>query len=186
MNLAEVIQDHMSITKMTKVDACERNNGPTDLSPMVVWVDSEGKTNVAVVEVKGNTLEYMPKVLSFMAEQNPRVLVFIAESLAKSVGSEAELEKFLADHEPGELRRQYEARGPLSGVRELIAFNGIDMATGEQVQGLVHFTYDDHGIPVFSETEVSEIPRENIDKANMTWLFDTFYEFMRMKQAEKN
>lgn len=186
MNLAEVIQDHMSITKSTKADACKRNNGPTDLSPMVVWIDNEDRTNVAIVEVKGNTMEYMPRVLGFMVQQNPKAVVFISESLAKSVDSVEDLDKFLAEHKPGDLSQQYQARGPLSGIQELIAFNGIDMSTGSQMQGIVRFTYDDHGMPVFGDTEVSEIPREHVDSANMSWVFNMFYEFMLSQRAEQN
>lgn len=186
MNLAEVIRDHMSITKSTKADACKRNNGPTDLVPMIVWIDEDDQTNVAVVEVKGNTMEYMPKVLAFMAQQNPKAVVFIAESLAKTVDSPEDLEKYLAGHKPGDLRKQYEARGPLSGIQELIAFNGIDMVTGRQAQGVVKFSYDDQGMPVFDETEVNEVPENHVDKANMTWLFDKFYGFMKAQQAEQN
>lgn len=186
MNLDEIIRDHIEITKATKFDACERNGGPSDLNPMVIWIDEEEKTSIAVVEAKGNTTEYMPKVLGLLAKQSPKVIIFMAESLAKSCASQEEFEVFMKQHKPGDLKKLHNSRGPLSGVVELIAFNGIDLATGKQMQGVATFTYDDKGLPVFGSTEISEIPAEHIDKANMSWMFGEFYEFMKSLKSETN
>lgn len=186
MNLAEIIRCHVDITKATKTDACERNGGPADLNPMMVWIDEEDKTSVAIVEAKGNTLDYMPKVLGLVARQSPKVVIFISESLAKSCESPEEFEAYMQDHKPGDLKKKYEELGPLSGIQELIAFNGIDLATGKQMQGITTFAYDDKGIPVFGDTEVDEIPDDHIDRANISWVFAQFYEFMRSMKAEQN
>lgn len=186
MILTEFIGVHMDITKSTKADACKRNNGPTDLTPMIVWLDQEEKMNVAVVEVKGNTLDFMPRVLAFMTQQNPKLVLFIAESLAKTADSPMEINEFLSTHKPGDLAKQYKSMGPLSGVEEIIAFNGIDMSTGSQAQGMILLSYDDWGQPIFSDPQVIEVPEEYIDAANMTWLFDNFYKFMKAQQAEMN
>lgn len=186
MNLADTIRDHINITKETKLDACRRSGGPADLNPMVVWIDEEDKTSIAVVETKGNTTEYMPKILGLLAQQSPKAVIFMAESLAKSCASPEEFDEFMKSHQPGDLRKLYESRGPLSGVTELIAFNGIDLTTGKQMQGVTTFTYDDQGLPVFGETEVNEIPVEHIDKANVSWIFGEFYEFMKSMKSEMN
>lgn len=186
MNLAETLRDHVEVSKLTKIDACRRNNGPADLQPMVVWVDGEDKTNVAIVDAKGNTSEFMPQLLGLLAKQSPKIIVFMAESLAKSMNSPEELDEFIASHKPGDLREIYNSQGPLSGIQELIAFNALSLVTGQQMQAVARFTYDDFGIPVFSETEIAEIPAEHIDKANVSWMFSQFYEFMQSLRNEMN
>jgi hypothetical protein len=185
-NLADTLRRHVEIMKMTKIDACRRNNGPADLVPMCVWVDGEDQTNIAIVDAKGHTSDFMPKLLSLLAKQSPKIIVFMSESLAKQVGSAKELDEFLATSKPGDLRKLYDAHGPLSGLQELIAFSALSVVTGEQMQAIAKFTYDDSGLPVFSETEMMEIPRADTDKANISWLFDKFYEFMKSSQAETN
>lgn len=186
MTLADHLRDHVSATKATKVDACRRNGGPADLLPMLIWVGWDNKSSIALMEAKGSTMDYLPKMLSLVAQQDPQILIYMAESFAKTVGSEAELTKFEMTHAHGDLRRLHERLGPLSGVVELIAFSGIDLATGEQMQAICRFGYDDQGIPKFDETDFRAVERSNIGRASVTLIFDAFYEFMKKTRAEKN
>ena len=53
MNISELVADHVEVLKHTKIDGCRRNKGPMDLQPMMVWVDSDDDTNIAILETKG-------------------------------------------------------------------------------------------------------------------------------------
>lgn len=176
--LTEFVSAHLEITKITKAQSCETAGGPSDLAPMMIWLDADDKTNLALVDVKGNLLDFMPKILTLVAKQNPKYVVYVVEGLAKSVESEADLEKFAEQHKPGDLSRQYAKLGPLAGLTELIALHALDTESGEQVQGIARYTYDDKGQPVFVESDVQTVPRKHIDKANMSIVFDSFHKFM--------
>jgi hypothetical protein len=184
VSIAEIVRDHVEVAKLTKADACQRNGGPSDLSPMMIWVDGDDKTNVALVDAKGSTMEYMPKVLSLVAQQLPKYIIFVAESLAREATSREEVDSLLEDHKPGDFSRQHNELGPLSNLKELLAFNGIDLSTGEQAQGVAMFTYDDFGQPVFSDTEVVTVPEEHINDANVTMIFGQFYRFMQLMREQ--
>ena len=186
MNLSELVRTHLEITMSTKVDACERNGGPTDLQPMMIWIDSDDKTSVAIVDSKTNTMDYMPKALSFVHKQNPKMIMFMSESLGKSIDSLDELANLEKSHKHGDLKKMYDRRGPLSGVREMITMSAIDMNSGKQVQAVLGFSYDDKGIPAFHEPNIHEVPEEFIDRANVSSMLNAFYLFMLKKKSELN
>lgn len=178
MNISELVADHVEVLKHTKIDGCRRNKGPMDLQPMMVWVDSDDDTNIAILETKGEgVLDYVPQTLGLVAQQNPKFIIFMAESWARAI-DKSEVDEFLGSHKPGDLQKLHDSRGPLSNVKQLIAFNGLDTDSGEQVHGFVEFTYDDFGIPVFAEPRIAVVPDDQIDNANMTYLFGEFYKFM--------
>jgi hypothetical protein len=106
----------------------------------------------------------------------------MAESLARAI-DKSEVDRFLSTHVPGNLQKEHKSRGPLSGIKELIAFNGLDTDTGEQVHGFMEFTYDDFGIPVFSKPRIEMVSEDQIDKANMTFLFHEFYKIIKKMRA---
>lgn len=186
MKLTELVLDHIEITKQTKQEACRHNEGPSDLTPMVIWVNSKDETNLAIVDVQGRTVEYMPKTLSMVALQDPKVVIWISESLSMAIGNEKSFDEFKETHKSGDLAALYAERGPLSGVEEIIAFNALDTDTGEQVQGLTRFHYDDSGMPVFGETSVFVVEEKYVDEANVTMIFKQFYQFMVEIRANKN
>jgi hypothetical protein len=182
--LIELVQMHSEIAKTTKVQACKTQGGPCDLHHMMIWVDGNDKTNLAIVDVKGQMTEYMPKMLALVGEQSPKVVMFLAESLAYEASSVEEAEEVRQKYKNGEFAETYRELGPLSGLKELIAFNALDVITGEQVQGVVPFMYDDKGMPVFGETQVSLVDREHVESANVTHMFDLFYQFTVWKHAQ--
>lgn len=186
MKLAELVLEHIEITKQTKVESCRHNKGPSDLLPMIIWVNSKDETNLAIVDVKGQTLDYMPKALSMVSQQDPKVVIWISESLCMAVDTSKSFDDFKETHKSGDLAKLYASRGPLSGVEELIAFNGLDTTTGEQVQGMSKFHYDDSGMPVFGETKVFPIEAKYLNEANVTMIFGQFYQFMVGLRANKN
>lgn len=186
MNLIDVVREHLDITMSTKIDACQRNNGPTDLMPMMIWISADDTTNLAIVDAKVNTTDYMPKALSLIHKQSPKVIIFMSESLGKAITSETELDKFVKSHKPGDLEKLHTKYGPLSGLQELIAFNAIDMATGSQVQAILTFAYDDKGIPVFNEPDIQEIPTSLIERANISSIFNAFYKFTLAEKSSLN
>ena len=178
MNISEFVAEHIEVLKHTKIDGCRRNNGPMDLQPMMVWLNEHDDTNIAILETKGeNTLDYVPQTFGLLTQQNPKFVIFMAESLAR-VLDKSEVDQFLGAHIPGDLQKEHKSRGPLSGIKELIAFNGLDTDTGEQVHGFMEFAYDDFGIPVFSEPRIDVVSEDQIDKANMTFLFREFYKII--------
>lgn len=185
MKLTELVLAHIEITQKTKEESCRHNGGPSDLSPMLLWVDSSDETSLAIVEAKGSVLEYMPQALELISQQNPKVVMFICESYGKKL-DKTEYKKFVNSHKSGDLSKIYADRGPLSGIDELIAFNALDTNTGEQVQGITKFHYDDLGLPIFGETTVQSIEEKYLDEANVTMLFKQFYTYIQIKQAEKN
>lgn len=184
VDLTTAIEMNVRAIKDTKLEACKRMGGPTDLSPMMAWVTDDNSMNVALVDVKGTAVEYMPPVLSLVAQQMPKFVIFIAESLAKQCADRDEVDELLATHQPGGFAKEVAERGPLSGITELIAFNGLDTHTGEQVQGYVSFTYDDFGQPVFSEPHITNVPDEYKDHANVTMIFSQFHRFMESMREQ--
>lgn len=186
MKLTELILDHIELTKLTKEESCRHNGGPSDLMPMMIWVDTLGKTGLACIEHKGNTMDYMPKALNLVAQQDPEFVLFVAESLAMKVDGMEALEEFKKTHKSGDLAKMHAKRGPLSGIEELIAFNGLNTNTGEQVQGFVKFHYNDIGVPIFGETTVQSIDEKYIDESNVTSVFNQFYKFMVSRKACQN
>ncbi len=186
MKLAELVLEHIEITKQTKEASCRHNGGPADLAPMLLWVDNLDKTSLAIVDAEGTISEYMPKALNLIGKQNPKIVMFICESLGMSLDNVDDLKKFRNTHTSGDLSKLWERRGPLSGVEELIAFNALDINTGEQVQGIVKFVYDDFGLPIFGETTVQQIDEKYLDESNLTSLFKQFHFYSQSKQAKNN
>jgi len=186
MKLTELVLDHIEITKQTKEQSCRHNGGPADLSPMLLWVDELDKTSLAIVDAKGTVRDYMPKALELIAKQNPKIVIFICESLGMKLDSVDEMKKFGETHKSGDLEKLFARRGPLSGVEELIAFNALDTSTGEQVQGMAKFHYDDFGLPVFGETTVHTVEDKYLDESNVTSLFKQFYLYCLLKKARAN
>ncbi|MBM4058556.1 MAG: hypothetical protein FJ275_10040 [Planctomycetes bacterium] len=186
MDLARQMRDHAEATKATKTDACRRNGGPTDLHPMLIWVGVDGKANIALMEAKGGPMGYLPPALSLVSRQNPTIVIYVAESYGKILDPKTSLSEFEQTHEHGALAREHERLGPLSGVEELIALSGLDLATGEQMQAVCRFGYDDWGIPKFEETDIQMVQRSNIGRASVTLIFDAFYQFMAKMGAEKS
>ncbi|NCV44528.1 MAG: hypothetical protein EBW15_07025, partial [Actinobacteria bacterium] len=43
--LTEFVSAHLEITKITKAQSCETAGGPSDLAPMMIWLDADDKTN---------------------------------------------------------------------------------------------------------------------------------------------
>ena len=185
-DLVDVVREHMDITMSTKIDACQRNNGPTDLMPMMIWISADDTTNLAIVDGKVHAADYMPKALSLIYKQSPKVIIFMSESLGKALTSETELDQFVNSHQPGDLEKLHTKYGPLSGIQELIAFNAIDMTNGSQVQGILTFAYDDKGIPVFNEPDIQEIPTSLIERANISSIFNAFYKFTLEEKSNLN
>lgn len=185
MKLTELVLEHIDLTKKTKEESCRHNGGPSDLSPMLLWVNSLDETSLAILEIKGGVLESMPPALNWVAEQNPKAIMFICESYGKKF-NKTEFEEFRDGHKAGDLSKIYAERGPLSGVDELIAFNALDTNTGEQVQGYTRFHYDDLGLPIFGETSVQSLDAKYLDDANVTMMFKQFYTYIQIRQAEKN
>ena len=185
MKLTELVLEHIEMTQRTKEASCEHNGGPSDLLPMLVWVNGLDETSVAIIEVKNSVLESMPQVLSLLVKQNPKVVMFICESYAVKL-DKTELQEFQDTHKSGDLAKIYAEHGPLSGVDELIAFNALDTDTGEQVQGYTRFHYNDIGLPVFGETEVHSLEHGQLDQANTTMIFNQFYKYIQIKRAENN
>ena len=176
--LTEFVEAHLAVTKITKAHSCETAGGPSDLSPMMIWLDADDKTNLALVDMKGNLLDYMPKVLSLVAKQNPKYIIYVVEGFSKSVSNEAELEEFTKTHKPGDLAKLHKELGPLAGLEEIIALHALDTESGEQVQGIARYTYNDKGQPVFANSYVQELPSDLFDRANMSIIFDSFHKFM--------
>lgn len=186
MNLEQQLRGHAEATKATKADACRRNGGPADLAPMLIWVGQDGKASIALIDAKGNTMDYMPQALALVGKQNPRIVIYMTEGYATSVKSIEEYDEFAKTHKHGDLEKAFSKLGPLSGVTELIALSGIDVETGRQMQAVTRFGYDDKGQPQFEETNVHEVEPENIERANVSFVFDAFHEFMKQAKAETN
>jgi len=186
MKLAELVLEHIEITKQTKEQSCRHNGGPADLSPMLLWVDELDKTSLAIVDADGKMSDYMPQALGLIAKQNPKVVIFICESFGMQLDSIDEMKKFGKTHKSGDLEKLFAKRGPLSGVEELIAFNALDTSTGEQVQAYIKFRYDDFGLPVFGETMVRPIEDKYLDESNVTSIFKQFYLYCLFKKRREN
>lgn len=186
MKLEELVLEHIEITKKTKEESCRHNGGPSDLSPMLIWVNESDKTSLAIVDVKGSIREYMPQALELISKQDPKVVVFICESFGKKLDSTDDFEKFKKNHKSGDLEKQFTKRGPLSGIEELIAISALDVNTGKQVQGVAKFHYDDFGFPIFDETSIHQIEEKYFDHSNITALFKQFHIYSTMKKAKKN
>lgn len=186
MKLTELVLEHIEITKQTKEASCKHNGGPSDLSPMLLWVDKSDNTSLAIVNAEGSVRDYMPQALELISKQDPKFVIFICESLGMKVDSIDELKNFEKTHKSGDLAKLFAKRGPLSGVEEIIAFNALDTNTGEQVQGLAKFHYDDFGLPVFGETTVQTIEDKYLDESNVTALLKQFHLYTLLKRAYKN
>jgi len=186
MDLEQQMRTHVAITQATKADACRRNGGPADLSPMLIWVGQDDKQSIAVIEAKDNTMGHLAAALGLVAKQDPRIVIFMSEGYATTVESQEQLDEFARTHKRGDLEKLHSELGPLSGVTELIAFNGIDVKTGRQMQAVSRFGYDDKGQPRFEDVEVREVPPEIFEKANVTFVFDAFYDFMKKVKSETN
>ncbi len=186
MKLTELVLDHIEITQHTKEATCREHKGPSDLAPMLLWVDNSDQTNVMVLAVEGRPTQYMPEALQLVVKQDPKFVIFICESLGMSLDSTEDFQNFSKTHKSGDLEAIYKERGPLSNVEEIIVFNAIDLTSGEQVQGITKFKYDDFGHPIFGETTVYTLDQKYVNEASVTSMLNQFHLWVQAKRASRN
>lgn len=137
--------DEVERVKLIKQEACERDGGPSDLMPMLVYhYEENGKQVVGIFMIQDTQL--LTPSLNF-AEQKwgaPQQLVFIADSFIETLtGDEAK------DRIPqrGDLTQRFE-RGDMS-VKEALVVTIADR--DGMVLATLPYHYDDSGMPVWDE-----------------------------------
>lgn len=182
--LADLLGIHIEAAKTTKLAACTEQGGPCDINQMMIWVDENDKTGLAVMDIKGDVKEYLGEALALLTEQSPKFVILVGEALGQSASSAEEAKELREKYERGKMSEDHRTLGPLAGLREFIALNAVDTITGDQMQAIAEFTYDDFGLPVFRQNVIGEIPRRMYGEAYISTMLDRFHQFMVWSRAQ--
>jgi hypothetical protein len=156
-----------------KIMTCEKNNGPQDLAPMYHLVLDNDDIMAAIAPIDKTPIEALVETLPLVLfNQKPKFTIFMVEGYMKSSKSIREAK----DHVKGSLEIDFKENAA-TDVKETITVHGMDKS-GTQVMGVVAFTYNDFGVPVFEEPMFAEVVEEMME-ANVPQIFALSYEYVK-------
>ena len=136
---------------LTKRDLCVRERGPTDLAPMLQYrLRLASKTRV--IPLSGKTLyTAFPHVWGrILQEGTPDRLTLLMDTYK---GEVTVRDGRLPDTcRRGQLAHDFRTN-PCSSVTHGLYVIGVDIPSGKQIHIEVAYGYDDHGLPVFTDSD---------------------------------
>lgn len=156
-----------------KIKTCQKNNGPQDLAPMYHVVLENDDILAALAPLDKHPVEALMETLPLVLfNNNPKYTMFMTEGYMRNTAS-LETAK---DHVRGDLEKEFKAN-PATDVKETINVHGMDRE-GTQVMGVVTFTYNDFGQPIFDEPMFAEVKDEMME-ANVPQVFALSYQYVK-------
>jgi hypothetical protein len=156
-----------------KIKTCANNNGPQDLAPMYHVVLENDDILAAIAPLDKHPVEALRDTLPLVLfNNNPKFTMFMTEGYMRSIASLGETR----NHVRGQLEQEFK-ENPAADVKETINVHGMDRS-GTQVMGVVTFTYDDQGRPVFDEPMFAEVVEEMLE-ANVPQIFALSYQYVK-------
>lgn len=141
----------LEIFTQIKTGICQEAKGPTDLAPMLHFkLQHMRGFHGMLITQEGDPIVALPGAWhKVLGNGFPEIMMFLTEGYAKKMPKDTAMPQ---EHIRGEYEQEFK-EDPTSDVTEAITMHAMELNSGKQFSGIVLYTYDDAGMPVFAEIE---------------------------------